>query len=341
MTSDDTVTDTAGASEPNNRRIAGATSRRRFIAGSGAGALALTAGCLGVLGGGGEKEEVTILLTPDTPSDVRPQYEPVMEMLRGEISGLDLEVEVPQDYSAVRPALESKQAEIGMDDVTLISNPDMMDLFGTAVSGGAAFYFSMMLTQPDSDIEKREDLEGKDVAFADRLSTSGSIFAVYALKEAGLDVGDAPDGDPVDFDGTWSNHEDAVQSLLNDDADACCTWTGNGMAFLAEDQEIPEEVEEEDSFIGNRGEEGEELRPFWWSFPIPKQPIYARSDWDSDMKGKIEQAFLDADEELIQEYMPDDYNENDLPFTTLDDTTMDNYEPVIKRLNDLGIELGE
>ena len=318
-----------------------ALSRRRFAAGVlGTAGLTGLAGCSSVLGDAAGGEEVTILLTPDTPSDVRPQYEPVMEMLRGEIDDLNLEVEVPQDYSAVRPALESKQAEIGMDDITLISSPDTMDLMGTANSGGAAFYFSMMLTQPDSDIESREDLEGKNIAFADRLSTSGSIFAVYALQEAGLDVGDAPDGDPVDFEGTWSNHEDAVQSLLNGDADACCTWTGNGMSYLAEDQELPEEVEAEDSFIGNRGEEGEELRPFWWSFPIPKQPIYARSDWDSDMKGKIEQALLDADEELIQEYMPEDYNEDDLPFTTLDDTSMNDYEPVIKRIDELGIELG-
>ncbi|CCQ36103.1 ABC-type transport system periplasmic substrate-binding protein (probable substrate phosphate/phosphonate) [Natronomonas moolapensis 8.8.11] len=312
--------------------------RRKFIAGSGAGALGLTAGCIG--GAAGGDETVTMLLTPDTPSDVRPQYEPVTEMLRGEIDGLDLEVEVPQDYSAVRPALDSGQAEIGMDDVTLISAPDLMDLFGTAVSGGAAFYFSMMLTKPDSSIDERTDLEGKRVAFADRLSTSGSIFAVYALKQAGLDVGDAPDGDPVDFDGVWSNHADAVQKVINDDADACCTWTGNGMAYLPEDQELPQEVREEDSFIGNRGNADATLRPFWWSFPIPKQPIYARKDWESDMKGKIEQQLLDSDEELIREYMPDDYNESDLPFTTLSDTTMDNYQPVIKRLNDLGIELG-
>jgi len=338
MTSDQTVTDTAGTSGTNNGGIAGRMGRRKFIAGSGAGALALTAGCLG--GASGGSETVTMLLTPDTPSDVRPQYEPVTEMLRGEIDGLDLEVEVPQDYSAVRPALDSGQADIGMDDVTLISAPDMMDLFGTAVSGGAAFYFSMMLTKPDSSIDERTDLEGKRVAFADRLSTSGSIFAVYALKEAGLDVGDAPDGDPVDFDGTWSNHEDAVQRVINDDADACCTWTGNGMAYLAADQELPEEVADEDSFIGNRGNADATLRPFWWSFPIPKQPIYARSDWESDMKGKIEQQLLNSDAELIREYMPDDYNEDELPFTTLEDTTMDNYEPVIERLNDLGIELG-
>jgi phosphonate transport system substrate-binding protein len=282
-----------------------------------------------------------MLLTPDTPSDVRPQYKPVHDMLEGEIDGLDLEMKVPQDYSAVKPALESEQAEIGMDDVTLISNPDIMDVFGTAVVGGAAFYFSMMLTNPDSSIDERTDLEGKQVAFADRLSTSGSIFALYTLDQAGLDIGDAPDGSPVDFDGTWSNHEDAVQKLINGDADACCTWSGNGMAYLAADQELPQEVREEDSFIGNRGNKDETLRPFWWSFPIPKQPIYARNTWESPMKDKIRQQLLNSDQELINQYLPDDYNRDDLPFSTLEDTTIETYQPVVKRLNYLGIELGE
>ena len=330
----------AGESET---ETGGSTSRRRFIQASGlAGTTALTgmAGCIGGIAGG-SSDTVTLLLTPDTPSDVRPQYQPVHDMLEGEIDGLDLEMQVPQDYSAVKPALESEQAEMGMDDVTLISNPDIMDLFGTAVVGGAAFYFSMMLTKPQTDIDERTDLGGKQVAFADRLSTSGSIFALYTLDQAGLDIGEAPDGDPVDFEGTWSNHEDAVQKVINDDADACCTWSGNGMAYLAEDQEIPEEVAEEDSFVGNRGSEDATLRPFWWSFPIPKQPIYARNTWESPMKGKIEETLLNSDEETIQEYLPDDYNRDDLPFTTLEDTTMDNYQPVIERLNYLGIELGE
>jgi phosphonate transport system substrate-binding protein len=281
-----------------------------------------------------------MLLTPDTPSDVRPQYRPVHNMLEGEIDGLDLEMKVPQDYSAIRPALKSKQAEIGMDDVTLISNPDLMDLFGTAKTGGTAFYFSMMVTKPDSPIDERTDLKGKEVAFADRLSTSGSIFALYTLKQAGLDVGDAPDGDPVDFDGVWSNHEAAVKRVINDESDAACTWSGNGMAYLASDATVPDRVMNKDSFVGTRGDKSPTLRAFWWSFPIPKQPIYARKTWNSDMKKKIGQTLLDSDENLIRQYFPADYDEDILPFSTLADTTMENYQPVIKRLNDLGIELG-
>lgn len=336
----DTDADISAVSTGPSTETAG-MSRRQFVASVGVAGTVAMAGCSDVLGdANGSDETVTMLLTPDTPSDVRAQYQPVYNMLTGEIDGLDLEMDVPQDYSAVRPALESEQAEIGMDDVTFISAPDMMDLFGTAVTGGTAFYFSMMLTTPDSNIDGRTDLKDTEIAFADRLSTSGSIFAVYALKEAGLDVGEAPDGNPVDFEGTWSNHEDAVQRVINDDADACCTWTGNGMAYLPGDADLPDKVKEQDSFVETRGNANTTLRPFWWSFPIPKQPIYARQSWDSPMKDEIRRTLLDSDEELIREYFPEDYNADELPFTTLKDTTMDNYEPVIKRLNDLGIELG-
>lgn len=362
MASDDTVTETSDSTPQSDRQTTGTSSRRLFLAGGATSAIGLASGCLSGGGGSGDgdggsspgtqtndggttgsadsPEKVTMLLTPDTPSDVRPQYKPVHDMLEGEIDGLDLEMKVPQSYSAVRPALKSKQAEIGMDDVTLISAPELMDLFGTAKTGGTAFYFSMMVTKPGSSIEKRTDLKGKDVAFADRLSTSGSIFALYTLKQAGLDIGDAPDGNPVDFDGVWSNHEAAVKRVINDESDAACTWSGNGMAYLAAEQDLPDRVKEKDSFVGTRGNKSPTLRPFWWSFPIPKQPIYARKTWNSSMKGKIRQTLLDSDEELIRQYFPKDYDEDILPFSTLANTTMENYKPVIKRLNDLGIELG-
>ncbi|RBI58722.1 phosphate ABC transporter substrate-binding protein [halophilic archaeon] len=319
-----------------------AVSRRRYLLGAGVATAGIAglSGCSGVLGGSSSesKETVTILLTPDNPSDVRNTYMPMQNYLEGEIDGLEIEYRVPQDYSAIRPALKSEQAEIGMDDITLISNPDIMDVYGTAVTGGSAFYFSMMLTNVGSGIEKRTDLKGKHVAFADKLSTSGSIFAVYTLKQAGLNVGDAPQGQPVDFDGTWSNHKHAVEMLANEEADACCTWSGNGMMHV-ESSSIPDRIKQKDAFVDEAASESPIFKPIWWSFPIPKQPIYARKSWKSDMRDKIGQALVDADAETMKQYEPDGYDET-LPFTTLKDTSMDAYQPVIKRINDLGVELG-
>jgi len=319
------------------------TSRRGFIAKTGVAAGALTglAGCSAIGGTlSGSAEEITMLLTPGTPADARRRYKPVQNLINGEVDGVDVEMQVPQDYSAIRPALNSEQAEIGMDDITLISQPDLMDVYGTTVTGGSAFYFSLMLTNPDSNVTERTDIEGKTMAFADRLSTSGSIFAVYSLKQAGLDVGDAPDGDPVDFDGNWSNHDIALEKLGNGEADAATTWGGNGIPHLPSDTEVPQRVNDKSSFLDTMGTEEPQFRPFWWSFPIPKQPMYARTSWESDKKSEIGEVLRNSDQDLIEQYYPDDYNEEELPFTTLANTSMEEYQPVIKRLNDLGIELG-
>jgi phosphonate transport system substrate-binding protein len=318
--------------------------RRQFVAGSAATALtAGLAGCGGVMGGSqssSDVEEITMLLTPGTPADARRRYKPVQNLINGEVDGVDVKMKVPQDYSAIRPALKSEQAEIGMDDVTLISSPDLMDVYGTTVTGGSAFYFSVMLVPPESAIQERTDVEGQTWAFADRLSTSGSIFALYTLQQAGLDIGEAPKGDPVDFDGSWSNHDVAIKKVANGEADGATTWGGNGIPHIKSEykSDFPDRVLDKSSFLDTIDSEDPRLRPIWWSFPIPKQPMYARKTWDSEKKAEIGEVLVNSDKETIQQYYPDDYNEEELPFTTLADTTMEAYQPVIKRMNAVGID---
>ena len=347
-------------------RRSGRISRRTFIATGTAAALGL-AGCSGsnetTDNSGGEgagdeatptetessttvgtpgpnAEEITMVLTPGTPADAKRRYKPMKNLIEGEVDGVDVTMRVPLNYSAIRPALKSKQAEIGMDDVTLISDPSIMDVYGTTVTGGSAFYFSVMLTQPDSDVKSREDVKGKTWAFADRLSTSGSIFALYALQQAGLDIGEAPTGDPVDFEGSWSDHDQAIKRVANDKAIGATTWGGNGIPHIPEkyESDFPERVKNKSSFLDTIDTEEPKLRPIWWSFPIPKQPVYARKSWDSPKKEEIGRVLVNSDKDKIQQYYTDDYNEEELPFTTLKETTMDDYQPVIKRMNAVGID---
>ncbi|WP_277543007.1 PhnD/SsuA/transferrin family substrate-binding protein [Haloarcula laminariae] len=319
------------------------TSRRGFIAKSAVAAGAVTglAGCSGVLGGGGDNQNtVTMLLTPGTPADARRRYKPVQNLLNDEIDGATFEMEVPTDYSAILPALKSEQAEIGMDDVTVLSEPDLMDIFGTTVTGGSAFYFSMMVVPPESNISEPADVEGKTWAFADRLSTSGSIFALYTLQEAGLDIGGAPKEDPVDFEGSWTDHDQALQRVGEGQADGATTWGGNGIPHLPEGHEVPDRVDEKSSFLDTMGTETPEFKAVWWSFPIPKQPMYARKSWESDIKSEVGEVLRSSDQDTIEQHYPTDYNEDELPFTTLQETSIDDYQPIIERMNAVGIDPG-
>lgn len=326
----------------NADRTSRSVSRRGFIAGGAATAASVTlAGCGGVLGGTDDANVVTMLLTPGTPADARRRYKPVQNLLNAEIDGSEFEMQVPTDYSAILPALESEKAEIGMDDVTVLANPDKMDIYGSTVTGGSAFYFSMMVVPPETnDIQGPADVEGKTWAFADRLSTSGSIFALYAIQEAGLDIGGAPKDDPVDFEGSWTDHDQALQRVAEGQADGATTWSGNGLPHLPEDHDLPDRVQEQDSFVDTMGTESPEFKAVWWSFPIPKQPMYARKTWESDVKDEVGEVLLNSDKETIEQHYPDDYNEEQLPFTTLSETTIEDYEPIIERMNAVGIEPG-
>ncbi|MFT4946003.1 MAG: phosphonate transport system substrate-binding protein [Natronomonas sp.] len=339
--SDESRDTRSDVSTPAGDSLPDSISRRGFIAGGAATAAAVgLAGCGGVLGGSEDGNVVTMLLTPGTPADARRRYKPVQNLLNAEIDGAEFEMEVPTDYSAILPALDSEQAEIGMDDVTVLANPDMMDIYGTTVTGGSAFYFSMMLVQPGSSIDERTDVEGQTWAFADRLSTSGSIFALYTLQEAGLDIGGAPKEDPVDFDASFTDHDQALQRLGNGQADGATTWGGNGIPHLPEDTDVPDRVEEQSSFLETMGTETPQFEPIWWSFPIPKQPMYARKSWDSDVKSEVGEVLRGSTQDQIEQHYPDDYNEDELPFTTLNDTSIDDYQPIIDRMNAVGIEPG-
>ncbi|WP_254546772.1 PhnD/SsuA/transferrin family substrate-binding protein [Halomarina pelagica] len=337
--------------------------RRRFLAGAGAvGAVGL-AGCTGggnasdgnasdgnASGGtdtdGGAKtgssgsggKAVTILLTPENPTEVKKDYMPMKKYLEDAIDGLEITYRVPLDYAAILPALKAEQAEMGMDDITLIAAPDQMDVMGTAVTGGTAFYYSLMMTKPGSGIDEPADVEGKEMAFADPLSTSGSIYALYELKNAGLDIGKAPGSDAgADFSGTWSNHKAAIEQLINDKADACSTWGGNGMAYVPKG-DIPADVTQKSAYVSEAGTKDPELDVFLWSEPIPKQPIYARKTWTDPVKEEIREALLASNAETMAKYKGDDY-EGTMPFTTLKDTTIEHYRPVIDRVHTLGIDL--
>ncbi|WP_282352247.1 PhnD/SsuA/transferrin family substrate-binding protein [Haloferax volcanii] len=325
------------------------SSRRGFIAGAGAAGIAALAGCTGGSGSGSETQgavtssasqstEITILLTPENPTEVKKDYMPMKKYLEDQISGLKINYRVPLDYSAILPALKSEQAEMGMDDITLIAASDKMDVMGTAVTGGTAFYYSMMMTKPGSSISKPSDVEGKTMAFADSLSTSGSIYALYELKNAGLDIGEAPGSDKgAAFQGSWSNHKAALEQLTNDKADACSTWGGNGVPYVPK-SDLPSEVKEKSAYVDEAGSKSPELDVFLWSEPIPKQPIYSRSTWDDPIKDTIEKTLHEATESQMKQYKGDDYD-GALPFTTLNDTSMDDYQPIIKRVNELGIDL--
>lgn len=346
--------------------------RRKFLkstAAAGVVGLSTTAGCIGSLSGSddetteetetdesenpeteeteteteeseSEGETVRFILTPAESSvDVEKQYQGLFNYLEEE-TGVTIEPTVAGDYPAVYQSLKSDQAEIADASPTLAvvgTDEGVVDILGIRVAYGAAKYFSLITTTPDSGIEELTDLEGETVALGSQVSTSGSLFPLYMLKEAGLDIGNAPDGNPNDFEAQWSDHDTAREELINR-ADVTAAGTGafSTAPHVPADQ-FPEVFQEGSAEFDGAGEEDPELKLLATSDPIPRAPILVRGNWESDKREEIEQALLNAEPEDFQN---DDDDAEDIWFTGLQEGDASDYEPVANVKDALGLEFG-
>ena len=294
-------------------------------------------------GSSGDYDPVGFIETPgNRPDDMREQWEPFVEYLQSEVSGLEMNIQVAQSYSAAGQALLNDQAAITSGDVVLLANPNDFDVMGIRETNGSQVYFSFVVTlQEYEDINELTDLEGETIAFADRLSTSGSLFATFALKQAGLDIGGAPYGEPEDYTGQWSDHDTAKQQLFNrDEVVAQGTYGDNIIDHIPLDQ-FPERVEERSSAYEDRAALDAPKEPvcdlLHVSSPIPSSPIITASDWEHPLRPEIQEAIVNIEPGTLRE--PD--GDVDAPITAVGPGTVDDYEPVRKVIEELGVDFGD
>ncbi len=156
------------------------------------------AGCGGGSGGGGGggsasgDEPLQVGLIPnENPEEVEAQYQPLEDYLKKEL-GREVELSVPTTYNAVVEAMVSGELDLayfgGLTYVQARQRADVHPLF-TEVNPrtGTTKYRSVIIVPADSDIEKVEELEGKDFAFGSVSSPSGSLSPSIMLNQAGID----------------------------------------------------------------------------------------------------------------------------------------------------------
>ena len=156
------------------------------------------ASCGGGSGGGGGggsasgDEPLQVGLIPnENPEEVEAQYQPLEDYLKKEL-GREVELSVPTTYNAVVEAMVSGELDLayfgGLTYVQARQRADVHPLF-TEVNPrtGTTKYRSVIIVPADSDIEKVEDLEGRDFAFGSVSSTSGSLYPSIMLNQAGID----------------------------------------------------------------------------------------------------------------------------------------------------------
>lgn len=330
----------------------GGSTRRTFLKASGGIALAGMAGCLGDDdsnggdggNGNGDDDPVRFVLNPaEEQTDIIEEYTPMKEYLEAE-TGAEIELIRAGSYVETLTALETNQADLADTSPTAVPGGEgFADVVGMRTAFGGPLYFSTITTRADSDVEELADLEGGNVTVGSALSLSGTLVPTLMLSDAGLDVGNFPDGDANDLTiQTAGDHDTARIQMINDDNIlAAATGAFSSAPQVPQEQfdEYPEFVEHSAEYDGAGSgidDENPELQLLAVSDPLPRAPIMARRNWEAPVRSDIEDALLAAGEEdLVPEDVDDEY---ELWFTGIEEADRSDYEPVEDVLDELGLE---
>ncbi|WP_440988589.1 PhnD/SsuA/transferrin family substrate-binding protein [Haloarchaeobius baliensis] len=300
-------------------------SRRNFLKAAGAATTAGmvgTAGCIGSFGGDPYVDgTLTFLMSPTEPQDqMRDQYSPIGERLVSHIDPIsedDLEMRYAANYGATLEGLNSGTADVaetGPFAAALGVNSGKVDLILQRYAYGGWEYSSFIVAPQGSDITEPADLEGKDVAFADPLSASGSLYPLAMIKEdTDLSLPDEP-GSPegADFNPQWSTHIEASNAAANEQVDAA----GVGdFAYFANEDKL--------QVVAERS-------------GIPRAPIVASPELSDSEKEKIITAFTEAPDTMYYGADGTEGNDDDVWFDDVRRTDIDTYQPVIDTAENLG-----
>ena len=326
--------------------------RRKFLKIAGAASIVGLAGCSGGGGGsdggdmGSEDSEpemtfggdgtVDFGISPSVPQeDLNVQYSPLENHIGSYLrenydvpSDLSVEGTIGSNYSAIIQSLGQGTldiAETGPFAAALGVKTGNAEIILQRYGYGSWEYKSIIATPNDSDITELSDLSGKTVAFSDRLSTSGALYPLYSMSSQGdLDVGELPEGNgsQAEFDARFAGgHVGSYTLLEQGQVDAAAM---GGFVRDTKTGPAPEDWQEVATTLHE--DEG-----------LPRAPMVVSPELDDDVKGAIQEAFLEGPNSIYYGADGEDGTEDDLWFGRVREATQDDYQSVIDVANELGV----
>ncbi len=137
----------------------------------------------------GAPQTLRVGLIPNiAPEEQRAKYEPLARYFQDRL-GVKVELFVATNYAGTVRALEAGQLELAyLGGLTYVQarQRTKIEPLVTEVDRetGEREYLSQIVTKPDSGVTKLEELAGKDFAFGDPSSTSGSLYPRAMLVDA-------------------------------------------------------------------------------------------------------------------------------------------------------------
>jgi phosphonate transport system substrate-binding protein len=283
----------------------------------------------------GGDQTVNMNLSPSVPQqDLNVQYAPLRDYLESYVEdnydvpeGLDAKMNIGTNYSAVIQALgqgTADVAETGPFAAVVGDKTDNSEVLVQRFGYGGWTYKSIIAVRNDSDISELADLEGREVAFSDALSTSGFLFPVAAMAEAGIDIGNLPEGNGSQASFTprfAGGHVQSYTLLEQGQVDAA----GMG-GFVRDTKTGPAPDAWQDVATTLHEDTG-----------LPRAPIVASTALPDESVEALTQAFLDAPDEVFLGADGEADTDDDLWFSKVREASIDDYQIVLDKANTLGI----
>ncbi|MBX3056057.1 MAG: PhnD/SsuA/transferrin family substrate-binding protein [Anaerolineae bacterium] len=180
---------------------------------------------------GSEERPIKVLFVPSVEADIIVTGGEVLADALEQATGLNFEVIVPTSYAAtVEEMCASPEDTIGFipaQGYVLANERCGVTVGGAAVRQGLPWYTAMFVVRADSDIETLEDLEGRTWAIPSYTSTSGYLYPLAMLREAGIEPGEITEvpGHPAAMLAVYSEDVDFGTAFFSPPLMAGRTWT--------------------------------------------------------------------------------------------------------------------
>lgn len=206
----------------------------------------------------------------------REAFAPLVAYLERELSR-ETELFVAADYAAAAQAMLYGWADIGIINpvgyVMVKGEGANIEVVAAGVRGktGLHYYQAVIVVRADSGIV---DLNGKDFAFVDPMSTSGGLIPALYMKENKIELGKAFYA---------GSHDSVILAVKNGTVDAG-SISDNRYYIAIENGVITED----------------EFEILWTSDLVPSNPVVVQSSLAEGLRDRIQQAFLNAPKDIVE-----------------------------------------
>jgi len=229
---------------------------------------------------GSEKNPITMYFVPSLEADkVLESGEEVAQLIR-QRTGYNFHVAVPTSYAAVIEAMGVGEADIAW--LATFAYVLAHERYGaevglTTVRNGLEHYRGEFIARTDSNINKLEDIAGKNIAYTAAASTSGFIYPSAILKRRGI----TPGG--YFFSG---GHPQSVLAVYEGNADVGCTYWSP-----VDEQGIPRDARYR--LYETHPDVFEKVKIIDYTDWIPNDTVTFAKGFPADVREKVIAALLD------------------------------------------------